>query len=169
MPVVLSATLVPAASASERTAQFSQDTGTVKLTSAAAETLAEGGLTASPVRPGLEIAPDWFSMPIQETTTSGSGRIKGIRLRGGLSLQGIDTSLRLTRLRLHLGSLRASVKGSAMEQRVKAFDITNLKVTDKAVSGTLLVAPGTSSLLNEQFNTYVFGDGLRFARFKLPT
>lgn len=170
MLVCLSAVSLPAANAnaSDRSAQSRSVSGTVKLTSAAAETLTEGGLTATPVSPGTQIAPDWFLMPVQETTTNRSGRIKGIRLRGGLTLRSIDASLQLTRLRLYLGSLRASVKGSAMDQRVKAFDITNLRITKKKVTGTLLVAPGTSSLLNEQFDTYVFSDGLHFARFKLP-
>ena len=42
------------------------------------------------------------------------------------------------------------------------------KVTKKKVRGILLIAPGTASVLNEQFDTYVFSDGMRFARFVYP-
>ena len=40
--------------------------------------------------------------------------------------------------------------------------------TPTKVRGILLIAPGTASVLNEQFDTYVFSDGMRFARFVYP-
>jgi hypothetical protein len=141
--------------------------GSMKLTAAATQTLTDGDVTAVPVGRVTEIAPDLFAMPIKKKLTTANGRVKAVVLRGGLDLQTADQSLTLSRLRLHLGSLRASVKGLALGQRVKAFDITNLRVNRRSVSGILLIAPGTSSILNDHFNTYVFNDGLRFLRFKV--
>jgi hypothetical protein len=140
----------------------------VKLTAEALQTIDDGELAVDPVGSAQEIAPSVFALPVSKVSVSNSGRVRAIRLEGGLRLSGDASPLDLTNFRLNLPARRASVRDSASGLRVAAFDIDRLKVTDRRVRGVLLIAPGASAVFNEQFDTYVFSDGLRLARFTYP-
>ncbi|HPQ85876.1 MAG: hypothetical protein H6526_00420 [Actinobacteria bacterium] len=140
----------------------------VKLTPQALQTIDEGELGVAPVGSAQEIAPALFALPVARVSLSRSGKVRAIRLGGGLRLFGEAEPLDLTKLRLNLPARRASVKDSASGSRVAAFDVGKLKVSQRRVRGVLLIAPGASAVFNEQFDTYVFRDGLRFARFSYP-
>lgn len=140
----------------------------VKLTPQALQTMDEGELAVAPVGSAQEIAPALFALPVAKVALSRSGKVRAIRLGGGLRLTGDAAPLDLTKMRLNLPARRASVKDSASGLRVAAFDVGKLKVSQRRVRGVLLIAPGASAVFNEQFGTYVFSDGLRFARFSYP-
>lgn len=115
-----------------------------------------------------EVAPASFVMPVTSVTLRRGGGVKAIRLSGGLTIAGEPVSLDLTNMRVNLRAQQASVVASSPGTRIPAFDVVKTKVSKKRVRGILLIAPGTASVLNEQFDTYVFSDGMRFARFVYP-
>lgn len=115
-----------------------------------------------------EVAPASFALPVTNVTFRRGGGVKAIRLSGGVTIAGQPVTLALTNLRVNLRASQASVLASSPGTRIPAFDVVKTRVTKKKVRGTLLIAPGTASVLNEQFDTYVFSDGMRFARFVYP-
>ena len=115
-----------------------------------------------------EVAPASFVMPVTNVTFNRGGGVKAIRMAGGLTIAGQPVSLDLTNLRVNLRAQQASVVASSPGTRIPAFDVVKKNVTKKKVRGILLIAPGTASVLTEQFDTYVFSDGMRFARFVYP-
>lgn len=115
-----------------------------------------------------EVAPASFVMPVTSVKLRPGGGVKAIRLSGGLTIAGEPVSLDLTNMRVNLRAQQASVVASSPGTRIPAFDVVKTKVSKKRVRGILLIAPGTASVLNEQFDTYVFSDGMRFARFVYP-
>jgi hypothetical protein len=140
----------------------------IRLTPEALVTIDEGELAVTPVGPAQELSPAVFALPVVRVSVSDTGKLRAIRLGGGLRLSGDTAPLDLTKLRVNLSARRASVKDSVSGLRVAAFDVGALKVTQRWVRGTLLIAPGASAVFNEQFDTYVFRDGLQFARFSYP-
>jgi hypothetical protein len=144
-----------------------EDTAGLTITPAALDTLADGDLSVAPAGAADEVAPASFAMPVTDVTFRRGGSVKSIRLAGGVTIAGED-SLDLTKFRVNLPAQQASVRASSPGTRIPAFDVVRVKVSKKRVSGVLLIAPGTASVLNAQFDTYVFSDGLRFARFVYP-
>jgi hypothetical protein len=144
------------------------DSTAITLTTPALQTIDESEVAVAPIGPALELAPAVFSFPVSKVSRSRSGEVRVIRLSGGLRLSGTATPLDLTKLRLNLAARRASVRDASSGLRVAAFDVGRLRVSDRRVRGVLLIAPGASAVFNEQFDTYVFSDGLRFARFTYP-
>lgn len=138
----------------------------ITITPAAVETLTDGQLSLEALGSADELSPAAFQLPVSALTFTRAGQPKSARLDGGVQIQGAPITLDLTKFRVNLPSQRASVRASSPDARIQAFDVARLKVTKKKVSGVLLIAPGTAALLNEQFETYVFTDGLRFARFE---
>lgn len=140
----------------------------VSLTSQALQTIDDGELAVAPLGSARELRPAVFALPVSKVSLSTSGKLRAIRLIGGLRLSGETGPLDLTKLRLNFSSRRASVRDSVSGLRVAVFDVGRLKFSDGKVRGVLLIAPGASAVFNGQFDTYVFRDGLRFARFSYP-
>lgn len=138
----------------------------ITITDAAVETLTDGRLSLQAMGPADELSPAAFELPVSAMTYTRSGQLKSARFDGGVQIQGAPITMQLTKFRVNVPSQRASVRASSPDTRIQAFDVVRLKVTKKRVSGVLLIAPGTAALLNEQFETYVFTDGLAFARFE---
>lgn len=141
------------------------------MTSPALVMLTTGELAVEPIQPASDTIPTKldrraFSMPVAQVVFNRHGRVKSVRLAGGLRVVGESVSVALSEIQVRIPSRRASVRISSTSLRVQAFDVTRLKVTKKKVSGVLVIAPGTSAVLNAQFSTYVFVDGLRFATFE---
>lgn len=142
------------------------DHASLKITPAAAATLNTGQLTVKPVGDADTVGESTYLLPVTNITFTRDGDVKAIRLSGGLQIAGQPITLDLTNFRVKLPSQQATVRASSPDTRIRAFDVARLKVTKKKVSGLLLISPGTASVLNDQFDTYVFTDGLRFARFE---
>ncbi len=137
------------------------------VTTATVQTLDKGALAISSVSPATVPASRVVTMPQKAVAYGPTGTPVRVRLLGGWQIKGETRSVDLTNLRLNLPTKRASVQMSSPNARVNAFDISRVKVTKRHVRGVLLIAPGMSALLNEQFGTYVFSDGLPFARFRI--
>jgi hypothetical protein len=137
------------------------------ITDDALATLTDGQLSVEPTAGADPLGPATFALPVTSVSTRPSGAVKTIRLSGGLTISG-DATMVLTNFRVNLKSQQASVRSSSPATRIRAFDVVKVKVTKKRVRGILIIAPGTASVLNAQFDTYVFSDGLRFARFVYP-
>lgn len=144
------------------------DTAGLTMTPEALQTLADGQLSVQPLGATDAVAPGAFAMPVTNVSFRPRGGVKSIRLTGGLTIADSPISMDLRNFRVNLAAQTASVLTSSAPSRIRAFDVVRLKVTKKRVRGVLLIAPGTASVLNEQFDTYVFSDGLRFARFVYP-
>jgi hypothetical protein len=140
----------------------------LSITDPALETLASGQLSIDPVGAADESEPEVFALPLISMTYTKTGAPKVVRLTGGVRIVGEPDVVDLTEFRVRMPARRGSVKvSSPADTRIPAFDVARLKVTKKKVTGVLLIAPGTSAVLNAQFDTYVFSDGLRFARFEV--
>lgn len=143
-----------------------EDRAELTVTSGAIETLSTGQLTLEPSGETDTVGETTFLLPVTDISFNRVGEVKSIRLSGGLKIAGEPITLDLTNFRVNLPSQAASVRASSPDTRIRAFDVARLKVTKKKVTGVLLISPGTSAVLNDQFDTYVFSDGLRFARFE---
>lgn len=144
---------------------------TLTMTSPALAALATGDLTVEPIQPAADTVTTRtdrraFTMPVMRVSYGRQGRVKSVLLAGGLRVVGESVSIGLSQLQVQVPARQASVRVSSTSIRVPAFDVTRLKATKKKVRGVLVIAPGTSAVLNKQFNTYVFVDGLRFATFE---
>lgn len=144
------------------------DEAGLTMTPEAVQALSAGQLTVAPLGPANEVAPGAFSMPVANVAVRPSGSVRAITMSGGLTISDAPSSLDLTKFRVNVPAQVASVRTSLTPGRVRAFDVVRVKVTKKKVKGVLLIAPGAASVLNEEFDTYVFSDGLRFARFVYP-
>jgi hypothetical protein len=142
------------------------DHATITITPAAVATLNSGQLSVEPVGETDSVGDAKYLLPVTNITFTRGGNVKAIRLSGGVKIAGEPITLDLTNFRVKLPSQQATVRASSPDTRIRAFDVARLKVTKKKVSGVLLISPGTASVLNDQFKTYVFTDGLRFARFE---
>ncbi len=167
VPVVVAAGLCGALLAASPAAAEDEATA-VTITPAALSTLDEGELSVAPVGTAQVIGPAQFSLPVAGVALSGTGKVRRLRLDGGLRLTSDPAAVELTNLRVNLPARRVTVKASSADTRVGAFELANVKVTKRRVKGVLLIAPGAAAVLNEQFDTYVFSDGLRFARITYP-
>ncbi len=147
-------------------AHAEDDRAELRITPAALETLTDGQLTLEAVGSADATSADTFSLPVAQVSFTSTGEVRSLRLSGGVKISGEPIALDLTNFRVNLPSQQASVKASTPDTRIRAFDVARLKVTRTRVTGVLLISPGTASVLNEQFQTYVFSDGLRFARFE---
>lgn len=147
-------------------AYAADDHAALTVTPGAVETLATGQLSLAPAGETSTLGDTTFLLPVTDVTFTRAGEVKSIRLSGGLKIAGEPITLDLTDFRVNLPSQAASVRASSPDTRFRAFDVVRLKVTKKKVTGVLLISPGTAAVLNDQFETYVFSDGLRFARFE---
>lgn len=147
-------------------AHAEEDRAALTVTSGAIETLSTGQLTLEPSGGTDTLGDATFLLPVTDISFTRTGEVKSIRLSGGLKIAGEPITLDLTNFRVNLPSQAASVRASSPDTRIRAFDVARLKVTKKKVTGVLLISPGTAAVLNDQFDTYVFSDGLRFARFE---
>lgn len=146
---------------------MAEDThASLTITPATLATLSDGQLSLEAVGTADNDGDDTFRLPVSEVTFTRGGEVKSIRLSGGVKIAGEPITLDLTNFRVNLPSQQASVRASSPDTRIRAFDVARLKVTKRKVNGVLLISPGTASVLNDQFDTYVFSDGLRFARFE---
>jgi hypothetical protein len=143
------------------------DEAGLTITDDALTTLTDGELSVQPTAGAAPVGPASFAFPVTSVSTRPSGAVKAIRLSGGLTISG-EATMVLTNFRVNLKSQQASVRASSPATRIRAFDVVKVKVNSKRVRGVLIIAPGTASVLNRQFDTYVFSDGLRFARFVYP-
>lgn len=144
---------------------------TVTMTTPALSMLTAGNLAVEPVQPAADTPTiranrQAFAMPVVRVVYNRQGRVKSVMLAGGIRVVGQTVSVDLSQMRVRVVSQRATVRVSETAARVPAFDVARLKVTRKAITGVLVIAPGTSAVLNARFNTYVFVDGLRFATFE---
>ncbi len=137
------------------------------VTRGAFEALDEGDLDLASVRPATEPAPQTFAIPLKSVTRGATGKPRRVRFAGGIEIRGEDSALQLTKLSMNLPRKKASVWISSPDARIQAFYVSRIKVTKRTLSGVLLIAPGTAAVLNAEFDTYVFSDGLRFARFSV--
>lgn len=147
-------------------AHAEDDHAALTVTAGAVETLATGQLTLEASGETNTVGDTTFLLPVTDITFTRTGEVKAIRLSGGLTIAGEPIALDLTNFRVNLPTQAASVRASSPDTRIRAFDVAKLKVTKKKVTGILLISPGTAAVLNDQFETYVFSDGLRFARFE---
>lgn len=148
------------------TPAMAADEAALTVTPAAIAKLNTGQLSVEAAEDTDTIGLTTFVMPVTDVIFTRSGDVKAIRLAGGLKISGEPITLDLTDFRVNVPSQQATVRASSPDTRFRAFDVIRLKVTKKKVTGLLLISPGTASVLNEQFDTYVFTDGLRFARFE---
>lgn len=146
--------------------QAEDEQATLTVTSGAVQTLETGQLSLEAWEGTDTVGGTTFLMPVTDITFTRTGEVRAIRLSGGLTIAGEPTTVDLTNFRVNLPSQAASVRASSPDTRIRAFDVARLKISKKKVTGILLISPGTAAVLNEQFDTYVFSDGLRFARFE---
>jgi hypothetical protein len=137
------------------------------VTLGAFQALDEGDLDLASVQPATEADPQTFAIPLKSVTLGAAGKPRRVRFTGGIEIQGEGSALQLTNLSISLPRKQASVWISSPDARIQAFDVSRIKVTKRTLSGVLLIAPGTAAVLNAEFDTYVFSDGLRFARFSV--
>ena len=137
------------------------------VTPGAFDALDEGDLDLASVQPATEPVPQTFAIPLRSVTLGATGKPRRVRFTGGIEIQGEYSTLQLTNLSINLPRKQASVWISSPDARIQAFDVSRIKVTKRTLSGVLLIAPGTAAVLNAEFDTYVFSDGLRFARFSV--
>jgi hypothetical protein len=137
------------------------------VTPGAFQALDEGDLDVASVQPATEADPQTFEIPLKSVTLGATGKPRRVRFTGGIQIQGENSTLQLTNLSINLPKKQASVWISSPDARIQAFDVSRIKATKRTLSGVLLIAPGTAAVLNAEFDTYVFSDGLRFARFSV--
>jgi hypothetical protein len=152
--------LVPSVAVAE------DEQASLTVTPGAVQTLETGQLSLEAWDGTDTVGDTTFLMPVTDITFTRTGEVRAIRLAGGLTIAGEPTTVDLTNFRVNLPSQAASVRASSPDTRIRAFDVARLKVSKKKVTGVLLISPGTAAVLNEQFDTYVFSDGLKFARFE---
>ena len=158
--------IVGAVLAMPATAHADDETAALTITPSALETLAIGQLSVEPSGAAGLTGEATYLLPVTDIAFNRVGEVRAIRLAGGVKIAGAPITLDLTNFRVNLPSQQASVRASYPDTRIRAFDVVRLKVSKKRVTGVLMISPGTASVLNDQFDTYVFTDGLRFARFE---
>ena len=137
----------------------------IRLTPMALEATVEGGLEVASVGAAHQTETRSFVLPVAKVIFKPNGVVKAIRMRGGIDISGGTGGTELRKLRLAIPAQRASVKVPGEPLRAPLFGLVRVKQTKNKVSAVLVIAPGASAFLNAQLDTYVFTDGMRFARF----
>lgn len=137
----------------------------LRLTPAALQATEEGRLEVASVGAAQQTETRSFVLPVAKVLFKSNGQVQAIRMRGGIEISGGAGGTVLRKLRISIPAQRASVKVPGEPVRAPLFSLARVKQKKNKVSALLMIAPGASAFLNAQLDTYVFNDGMRFARF----